>query len=169
MILLVLSVFVGVASMTVCKPVNGRVITDRSEYIVVAPGKDGNEELFPALNYTKHITIRSLCRATLADYHVTVRGECSVRASISRERNNSITSPLHSTKYSVRQPTLSIEGLTFSLDQTKAWLEWQSSHEGVDLYHIDVRISSVQGKTCFVKPEDGSSRSILVRLQGTPY
>ena len=169
MILLVLSVFLGVASMTVCKPVNGRVIGVHPNLISVAPGKDGNENQFSALNYTKRITIRSVCRATLVDYHVSVEGECSVRASILRERNNTITTPLHSKEAIVKQRKLRIKALSFSRNQKDAWFEWQSSHDEVDFYHIDVRIRFVHGQKCLVRAEDGSRRSIVVRLQGNPY
>ena len=154
--------------MSVCQPVNGRTI-DHKPLIHVAPEKDTSSQPFPALNYTKRITIRPSCRAMLADYFVTVQGDCYVKASISWEGIKNMTPPLHSEEVQLHHNVLKSEGTKFSDDQKEAWLQWQGAAQEVDRYHIDIRIRPWSGMECLVRPVDGVSTSIISRLLGNQY
>ena len=168
MMLLVFFVSAGVASMSVCQPVNGRTI-DHMPLMNVAPEKDTFSQPFPALNYTIRITIRPSCRAMLADYFVTVQGDCYVQASISWEEIKNITSLIHSEEVHLQQSRFQSTGTRFSDNQKEAWLQWQGAAQEVYRYHIDIRIRPSSGMECLVRPVDGVSTSIIIRLQGNQY
>ena len=168
MMLLVLFVSPGMASMSVCQPVSGRTI-DHMPLMNVAPEKDTLSQPFSALNYTKRITIRPSCRAMLADYFVTVQGDCYVQASISWEGINNMTSPLHSEEVHLQHSVLENKGTKFSDNQKKAWLQWQGAAQEVYRYHIDIRIRPWSGMECLVRPGDGVSTSIIISLLGNQY
>ena len=168
MILLVFFVTAGVASMSLCQPINGRTI-DHMALILVAPEKESSSLPFPALNYTKRITMRPSCRAMLADYFVTVQGDCYVQASISWEGINNMTSPLHSEEVHLQQSRFQSTGTKFSDDQKEAWLQWQGAAQEVDYYHIDISIRRWSGMECLVRRVDGVSTRIIIRLLGNQY